>query len=148
MKKTLPTLFLLTTLLFSNTSFAYDKNGEYITGGGVGSISCAGFNMSIARANVVGGINSIKGSRVISSYINYILGFQTGHNSSHLGKKDVLKKFGSTPTNKLLPLIEEWCKSNPEENFGNALVTVVKRVNESDEDYSEPENKGTNLFGI
>ena len=134
MKKTLPTLLLI-TLFFTTNAFAFDKKGEYITGGGVGSISCSMYISLLNRAELSGGLGSIAGINIINAYMNYTLGFQTGYNPSHLGKKDVFEKFGTPPTNKILPLVGEWCEKNLDKNFGNGLVAVVTRVNESDEDY-------------
>ena len=147
MKKIFVFLFTLAFFLTKN-SFAYDENGEYITGGGVGSVICPAYLASLSQADAVGGINSLEGIRKVSSFMNYLLGFQTGHNSSHLGKKDVFERFGDTPTNKLLFLTQDWCAKNPTKTFGNAVVAIANEINELSDSDDKYKQKSESLFGI
>ncbi len=147
MKTKLILPLLIITLLFSSNVFAFDESGEYVIGGGVGSIPCKMYNPVLTRARLAGGINSPAGAKIINGYMNYVLGFQTGHNVSHEGGRDIFEKFGETPTNKLLPLIAKWCKENPEENFGNAVVAVTNdSFNSGQDDPSQEDEEDKDKF--
>jgi len=124
-------ILLCAIILFPQKDLlAYDKNGEYIVGGGVGSVSCSQYISLLAQAQLAGGINSLEGANMVNPYMSYIVGFQTGYNVSHQGKKDIFADIGgASPTSKALFLIEDWCKKNPDKRFGAAVITLADNLN-------------------
>lgn len=108
--------------------FAYDKDGQYVVGGGVGGVICSEYISLLSQAQLRGGLTSAPGAYTMNSYSNYILGFQTGYNISHLGEKDIFSEIGGVnPSNKALFLIEDWCKKNPEKRFGEAVIKLAEK---------------------
>jgi len=118
--------------LFSSGAGAYTEKG-FMTGGGVGSVSCPDFLNAMATARQSGGLTSVAGVRIINPFGSYVLGFQTGYNFGADGVYDVFSSFGAEGdhTNKILFAIEPWCAQHPEAKFDTALFELLKTLREN-----------------
>ena len=79
----------------------------------------------MATARQKGGVGTLPGVREINSYVQYVLGFQTGFNSQFEGVYDIFSSFGSSPAFSALYAIEPWCASHPEGTFGKAVLALA-----------------------
>ena len=121
-------LIAITCLCVPTLSVAADKSGEYITGGGVGSVQCSQFVHDMEEARKAGGLHSAAGTSIISVWSEYVVGFQTGYNYVAPGVRDIFAPFGSSPSIDVLEKVEPWCQKHPSEIFGVALVNFVKTI--------------------
>ncbi len=120
--------YIISIVIFSvSNAYAADKEGNFIRGGGVGGVNCSTFISVMTQAQLDGGLTSLGGADKINPYANYITGFQTGYNLAHPTTHDIFKKVGgASPTNKALFWIEDWCRNNPQELFGEAVIALAK----------------------
>ena len=93
-------------------SLAADEKG-FMTGGGVGGVSCPEFLNAMSTARQKGGANRLPGVNEIDGFAMYVLGFQTGFNAEAEGVYDIFTSLGSDPALKALYAIEPWCASHP-----------------------------------
>lgn len=121
-------LIAITCLSIPTLSVAADKSGEYITGGGVGSVQCAQFVHDMDEARKAGGLRSPAGTNIISVWSEYVVGFQTGYNYAAPGVRDIFAPFGSSPSIDVLGKVDSWCQEHPSEIFGVALVNFVRTM--------------------
>src|ERR1035441_2460704 len=84
----LKSLVLALVLLASGTSQAADKDGRFMIGGAIGSVSCPTFLNATASARQAGGLQS-GGLGYVNSYLQFVEGFRTGFNSEHSGVFDI-----------------------------------------------------------
>ena len=123
--------FLITLSLLSLLSFpskAYDENGFFVIGGGVGGFSCEIFVSQMEASRLRGGLDSIAGLDAVLGFISYILGFQTGYNAAHLEIADIFSAVdGTTDTEAILHWTEKWCRNHPKETFGKSVVEYASK---------------------
>lgn len=104
---------------------AADEFGRFMGGGGVGGVVCTSFLNSMTTARQMG-FNTPAGTQEISSYVMYVLGFQTGYNWQALGVYDVFAAFGDRPGIEVLFGVERVCEQTPAEIFRDALMDFVE----------------------
>jgi len=121
-------LIAITCLCVPTSSVAADKSGEYITGGGVGSVQCSQFVHDMEEARKAGGLRSPAGTSIISAWSEYVVGFQTGYNYAAPGVRDIFAPFGASPSIDVLDKVDAWCQQHPSEIFGVALVNFVRTM--------------------
>lgn len=121
-------LIAITCLRVPTVSVAADKSGEYITGGGVGSVQCSQFVHDMEEARKAGGLHSAAGTSIMSVWSEYVVGFQTGYNYVAPDVRDIFAPFGSSPSIDVLDKVEPWCQKHPSEIFGVALVNFVRTI--------------------
>lgn len=108
----------------SLTSVAEDKSGRFISGGGAGAVDCPKFvqSMDLAKASGIGTLGYVK---EINGYLMFILGFQTAYN---LQTPDTCNIFDSVSGDQMLAWAENYCRANPLERFGDAVIKLAKEV--------------------
>ena len=113
------------SLLYANSvSAAEEGTGKYIVGGGAGGVSCPSFDETMGNAKKHG-VNSIGYANETSGFLMYLFGFQTAYN---LQKSSTCDIFGNFDTNQLLTWVENYCTSNPLENYGSGVVALSAEV--------------------
>lgn len=111
---------------------AADSAGQYMIGGGVGSLQCVQLTNDMAEARAMGGQTTIAGANKLNIWNQYVVGFQTGYNDAAPGVRDIFARFGSSPSNEVLARIEPWCRQHPLELFGTALIKFVETLRAKD----------------
>jgi hypothetical protein len=122
---------LLLLLLLLNEAIASDETGKFMTGGGVGSVSCPEFLDSMATARQRGGLSSLGGVTAIAPFAMYVAGFQTGYNMGVEGVYDVFAPLGDNANEKVLISVEAWCSKHPEATFDFGLFDLLKLLDEN-----------------
>src|SRR5438132_5892980 len=91
--------------IVSGTALAADLNGNYMVGGGAGSISCSEFveNLENARAH---GEGTIKYVTIMQGFTMYLLGFQTGYNKGAPNTYDI---FAGIEEKELMSRLANYC---------------------------------------
>ncbi|MCG5483685.1 MAG: hypothetical protein KK482_08180 [Sinorhizobium meliloti] len=111
---------------WSEPAQSANQRGEFMTGGGVGSVPCVEFLDVMANARAQGGLASPAGSRLVYGYMMYVAGFETAYNSAAEGVHHIFDGFGSV--SKVLVALEPWCSQHPTKNFDLAIFDLVKRL--------------------
>ncbi|QLG87667.1 hypothetical protein HQ393_05025 [Chitinibacter bivalviorum] len=121
-------LFLITALVHQLTiptiANAEDKNGNFVVGGGVGGVECPEFVSTMERATSHG-LGSSEYTQAIYPYVMFIAGFMTGYNAQ---AKDTCNIFDSYSNDQRLAWLNNYCKSNPLDKFGSAVIKLSKEV--------------------
>ena len=117
-------LAVLLALLPCFGSASDGKSGMYIVGGGVGSIECPKFVATMERAKAAG-LGSLGYANEIYGYGMYLAGFQTAYNMQTPQTCDV---FGEFTSDQRLAWLENFCRGQPLEKFGSAVVALSKEV--------------------
>lgn len=116
------------TLLLSTPAHAFDKDGHYLMGGGVGMTLCPDFLNSMATARQEGGLHSLAGANLMQGYQNYVLGFQTAFNAKVNGVLDIFAPLGVDPASQALYQIEPWCQQHPDKKFGEGVLALAEKL--------------------
>lgn len=108
----------------SLTSAAEDKSGRFMSGGGAGAVDCPKFvqSMDIAKKSGIGTLDYVK---EIHGYVMFITGFQTAYN---LQTPDTCNIFDSISDHQMLAWTENYCRANPLEKFGDAVIKLAKEA--------------------
>jgi hypothetical protein len=114
--------------LGTSPSLAADASGQYIVGGGVGSVPCTRFLNAMAGAREKGGLKSVAGINEVIGFISYVNGFETGYDYSTPGVRDIFGAFGPDSAFDVLYGIEPWCQRNPTALFGSALIVFAESL--------------------
>ena len=105
------------------------SSGKYYAGGGVGAVECPKFVDSMNRAKQYGKTSAdgwtLGYAKEVNAYVSYIFGFQTAYN---LQTPNTYSIFGGHSTDQLLEWIENYCRSNPLEQFGSAVVALAAEL--------------------
>jgi hypothetical protein len=122
MTKRLVTAGILILLLLRSYGKAADEAGRFISGGGVGELSCVEFvsAMEQARRHTY---RSVQYWKSIDAYVSYIGGFWTGFNYGWQGRQNI---FESWNIEDILGKLEGTCRGNPTGKFLEALVLLVE----------------------
>src|SRR5262249_9088167 len=125
--KTLAKVVLLSIVFSSNAVNGYDRDGNFMRGGGVGGVTCSGFTSVFKRTQAAGGMRTLEGTSNINAYTSYVLGFQTGYNAAAPGVFDILGRVGGpSPGETALTWLNMWCENNPGERFAEAVVALAR----------------------
>jgi hypothetical protein len=98
-----------------------DSDGEFMLGGGVGSVKCPTFVSIMKRARTKR-IGSLAYVNETNAFTMYLLGFQSGYN---MAKDDTYDVFPDAQDHSLLAWAENWCRSNSTRVFGDAAVALA-----------------------
>ena len=101
-----------------------DAPGKYIVGGGVGNIDCPRFVSTMDRAKKFGA-GSVGYVNETQGFLMYVLGFQTAYNLQTPQTCDIFDTFTS---DQLLAWLENYCRAQPLERFGAAVVALAKEL--------------------
>jgi hypothetical protein len=90
MTKRLVVAGILILLLLRSQGNAADEAGRFISGGGVGELSCVEFvsAMEQARRHTY---RSVQYWKSIDAYVSYVLGFWTGFNYGWRGRQNIFE---------------------------------------------------------
>jgi hypothetical protein len=75
-------------------SDAADAAGRFVTGGGVGELSCVEFVSAMEKARRYT-YRSVEYWKSIDAYVSYVAGFQTGFNYGWEGRQDIFENLQS-----------------------------------------------------
>jgi hypothetical protein len=123
------TALLLLMALSAPVAASDTKKGMFV-GGGVGAEVCPVFLNAMATARQRGGASTSAGLLVVTGYVHYVLGFQTGFNSEAEGIYDIFASLGPDAAFNVLYAVEPWCAKHPAEKFGNALLVLAYQLRE------------------
>lgn len=123
----LPITFVAASLGLS-LSHGADSQGNFMTGGGMGSLGCTDFLNDMATARQQGGLARLPGVNTIAPFQRYVVGFTTGYNMGNDGVYHIFEAFGQNYSLKVLLAIEPWCANNPTKKFDAALIHLVGKL--------------------
>lgn len=119
-------MFVLACLVGSVT--AADSDGDFWLGGGAGGVKCPDFVAAMEKGRSHG-VGTIPYVRKIGSYTMYLLGFQTGYNMSTPATCDIFPGVdGVEGEYPLLSWAENYCRANPSQRFGDAVVSLAREL--------------------
>lgn len=119
---------MVVVVITSQPALAATDQG-FMTGGGVGSVSCPDFVDAMALARQRGGIKSPGGVQVVHQFIQYVLGFRTGFNMAWPGVYDAFAPMGNEDVgNKSIVYIESWCANHPASGFDDGIFELLKTL--------------------
>lgn len=106
-------------------SHGADENGNFMIGGGVGGEKCPQFVASMEKGRLFG-IGTLGYATETQGYVMYLLGFQTGYNMSTSDTYDIFAR--SRIDYELLYWIENYCRKNPSDRYGDAVVALARAL--------------------
>ncbi len=109
--------------IISGTALAADSNGNYMVGGGSGSVVCGEFVKTLEQARTKGE-GTIGYISIMQGFAMYILGFQTGYNKAASETYDI---FSGIEETELMSQLSIFCKENPKTRFGVAVSVLAER---------------------
>lgn len=112
---------ILALLVGAPAAMGADSGGNFMLGGGVGSVKCPEFVSAMERARAKG-IGSLGYVSETSGFTMYLLGFQSGYN---MAKEDTYDLFPQSDDYELLAWIENWCRSNSARLFRDGTVALA-----------------------
>lgn len=97
-------------------------NGEFQMGGGAGGVTCPEYRsvMHGAREHAIGSVPYVTQTQAFSMYV---LGFQTGFNSSADGVCDV---FNDITADQVLEWVDNYCQANPLKKFSHGVISLAR----------------------
>lgn len=110
-----------------NGCWGADGKGDFFIGGGVGGVKCPQFLNALATVRQHGGPGGLEGAKIVSPFLAYVHGFQTGYNSEADGVYDIFHALGENAGIDVLYAIEPWCAKNPDKAFATGLL-VISRI--------------------
>ena len=104
----------------TSPGYAKDKNGEWVQGGGVGSVTCPAFNevMRSARQHPSGSVEFVSQTQ---GFVMYISGFEAGYNQAASDTYDIFPAFSSDQT---LAWTDHYCSEQGLQTFGDAVSAL------------------------
>lgn len=97
-------------LMGNCAAFAADSNGQYMVGGGIGSVSCVDFISAMEEARRLGWTRSAASMSGVASFIAFLSGFQTAYNAHVADTCDLFRaQDGSDLTDRLMR-VENVCR--------------------------------------
>lgn len=88
-------IFLLMVMAAtSKSALAADERGMFVTGGGMGSVSCPELVDGMALVRQRGGIKSPQGAQATNEFKQYVRGFRTGYNMAAPKVSDAFASLG------------------------------------------------------
>lgn len=112
----------------SQPALAANEQGMFMTGGGMGSVSCPELVDGMALVRQRGGMKSPQGVQATDEFTQYFRGFRTGYNMAAPGVSDAFASLGDEEVTKSIVFIESWCTKHPEATFDLGLFELVKTL--------------------
>ncbi|TIL40238.1 hypothetical protein [Mesorhizobium sp.] len=115
----------------SQSALAADEQGMFVTGGGMGSVSCPELVDGMALVRQRGGIKSPQGVQATNEFKQYVRGFRTGYNMAAPKVSDAFASLGDDVVAKSIVFIDSWCTKHPEGTFDLGLLELVKTLKDN-----------------
>jgi len=115
------TIALLLSIV-TGAAFAADSNGNYMVGGGAGSVSCGEFAETLENAKAHG-YGTIEYVTTMQGFTMYLLGFQSGYNKAAPNTYDI---FSGIEEKELMSRLSKFCRANPGTRFGVAVAVLAE----------------------
>ena len=109
--------------IISGTALAADSNGNYMVGGGAGSVLCSEFVKTLEQATAKGD-GTIEYVNIMQGFTMYLLGFQSGYNKAAPNTYDI---FSGIEEKDLMRQLSNYCKENPRTRFGVAVAAFAEK---------------------
>ena len=120
----LSTVIAIVMLATAGPTRGADGRGTYFIGGGVGGIDCPHFVSTMDRAKALG-LGSVGYTNETQGFLMYVIGFQTAYNVQTPRTCDIFANFTSE---QLLGWLENYCRAQPLERFGTAVIALAKEA--------------------
>lgn len=98
------------------------KPGGYIVAGGLGGIECPAFAEAMSKSRSQKPASSGYATD-LQGFAMYVSGFQTAYN---LQTPETCDIFAGWNNNQVLDWLEKFCRANPAERFGTAVMALAK----------------------
>ena len=112
--------------LVGSVANSADDTGNFMLGGGAGAMPCPEYVATMEKARTLG-IGTVQYAEHTSSFVMYILGFQSGYNMAANDTYDVFP--GTNGDYAMLAWIESYCRSHSSSRFGDGLVALARDSN-------------------
>ncbi len=116
------TIALLLAIM-QGTALAADSTGNYMVGGGSGSVLCSEFVKVLEQATAKGE-RTIGYVNIMQGFTMYLHGFRSGYNKAAPDTYDI---FSGIEEQGLINQLAIYCKENPRTRFGIAVSALAER---------------------